>query len=225
VGHVILGKPERKLWWKKLFRKEGVLTNLLSRGIDSMLTLIDIQIRTTEMEEGHNQELVNSKLINGNNDKWRLCDFLMLEQIKIWDEPISKSQILNELVSGIVLANPNLEKDFLLQKLNERENEGSTFLNEGIALPHARIPDLPKPLVALGLTHSGILDSFTENPIEVVFLLLSPKDSNRSHLQLLAIVGRLMMNRALRNKLQKIKNPNAVYSILKNAESDLNSSR
>ena len=42
--------------------------------------------------------------------------------------------------------------------LAEREQQGSTFLNEGIALPHARFDELISPQVALGLTRAGLLD-------------------------------------------------------------------
>ncbi len=104
--------------------------------------------------------------------------------------------------------------EFLLQRLQERESQGSTFLNEGVALPHARIEKLEKLLVALGLTHGGVLDAYTENPIEVVFLLFSPKEENRSHLQLLAVAGRMMLNRTLRNQLRREKVPEGVFECL-----------
>jgi mannitol/fructose-specific phosphotransferase system IIA component (Ntr-type) len=105
-----------------------------------------------------------------------------------------------------------------MAKLLEREKQGSTFLNEGVALPHARIEGLERPWVALGLSHAGILDAYTETPVEIVFLLLSPREENRSHLQLLAVAGRMMLNRTLRNQLLKARTPAEAMALLADSE-------
>jgi mannitol/fructose-specific phosphotransferase system IIA component (Ntr-type) len=90
-----------------------------------------------------------------------------------------------------------------MAKLAQREEQGSTFLNEGVALPHARVEGLDAPQVALGLTHGGVLDVATERPIEAIFLLLSPTTGANIHLQLLAKVGRALQNRELRKALNQ----------------------
>ena len=64
----------------------------------------------------------------------------------------------------------------IIGKLREREKSGSTFLNEGVALPHARVERLDQPQIAVGLTHGGVMDSPAEAPIEVVFMLLTPAE-------------------------------------------------
>ncbi len=97
--------------------------------------------------------------------------------------------------------------DVILAKLQEREETGSTFLNEGVALPHARVENLSKPQIALGLTQGGVLDSPTETPIEAVFMLLSPAEGASTHLQMLARAGRMLQNRELRRRLAKAKSP------------------
>ena len=93
--------------------------------------------------------------------------------------------------------------DAVLKKMREREQLGSTFLNEGIALPHARIEGLKEPRIAVGITHAGVLDSPAEKPIEIVFMLLSPAEGANAHLQLLAKGGRLLQSRELRRRLAK----------------------
>jgi len=108
--------------------------------------------------------------------------------------------------------------DALLGKLQDREAQGSTFLNEGLALPHARIEGLDRPQLALGISHGGIPDAGAANPIEAVLLLLSPKDGHRTHLQLLAVAGRMMLSRTLRNWLRKERGAEGVYAALKELE-------
>jgi len=88
-----------------------------------------------------------------------------------------------------------------IEKLAQREQQGSTFLNEGVALPHARLEGLAAPQIALGLTHSGVLDAPTEKPVEVVFLLLSPAAGANTHLQVLSKAARALQSRELRRAL------------------------
>jgi two-component system sensor histidine kinase KdpD len=202
VGHVIVGKPRPRPWWKKWIGRESVFDRLLGRSRGFNLIVID---KPSGGEMTHEPKT---------QDKTRLCDFLTPPRIAIWDEPVSKDQALRALLKTL---GPSCEG--YLANLLEREAQGSTFLNEGVALPHARIEGLDRPLVALGLSHAGILDSYTENPIEVIFLLLSPKDENRSHLQLLAVAGRMMLNRTLRNRLRREKDPQAAFDALSEFES------
>ena len=67
--------------------------------------------------------------------------------------------------------------------------------------PHARIEGLASPLVALAVTHAGILDAQTDRPIEAAFLLLAPEEEWPTHLQLLSRAGRLLQTRDVRRRL------------------------
>jgi mannitol/fructose-specific phosphotransferase system IIA component (Ntr-type) len=125
----------------------------------------------------------------------------------IWEDAVSRSDIRQHLVKAITSTTPNLDSALVLKKLAEREDQGSTFLNEGVALPHARLESLESPQVALGLTHAGVLDAPTDRPVEVVFLLLSPTSGANVHLQLLAKVGRALQSRELRRALSLAKTP------------------
>jgi len=100
-----------------------------------------------------------------------------------------------------------LSADAIVDRLFEREKAGSTFLNEGVALPHARVEGLAEAQVALGLTKAGVLDSPTDRPIEAVFMLLSPAEGANAHLQLLAKAGRLLQSRELRRRLVNAQTP------------------
>lgn len=223
VGHMILGKPHPRPWWRRLSNRKEVVAKLLPNSQGITVILIDTRDgakgAATAEEIPESPDQVPAGSAPGKSaERLKLSDFLDVRQILIWQEPVSKAQVMRDLVHAFVKSNPALDPEFLLQRVQERETQGSTFLNEGVALPHARIENLEKPLVALGLTHAGILDVFTENPIEVVFLLLSPKEENRSHLQLLAVAGRTMLNRTLRNQLRKENDPHGVFERLLESE-------
>jgi PTS system nitrogen regulatory IIA component len=144
-------------------------------------------------------------------------NLLSPQRIVIWNDPVSKETIFRQLVDAI-LPGTGLSADGILAKLNEREKTGSTFLNEGVALPHARIEGLKEAQIALGLTHAGILDSPTALPNEVVFMLLSPTQGATVHLQLLAKAARLLQSRELRKRLAKAQTPEEALDSIRTFE-------
>ena len=95
-------------------------------------------------------------------------------RIIIWDQPALKEVILQKLVEAAAKSDRIGDTETLLKEVLKREEQGSTFFNEGVAFPHARINGLKTPIVALGLTRKGVSDVLTEKPIEIVFLILSP---------------------------------------------------
>jgi two-component system, OmpR family, sensor histidine kinase KdpD len=211
IGHMLLGKPRLKpLWkriWIRLFAQENVIYDLLHRRLDCAITLVELRSRESVALDSSLSEPAKVPGKTGASspstsaEKLRLSDYLSERQIVIWREPVPKEKVLTDLVSVLATQNPAWKTDDLVSLLREREAQGSTFLNEGVALPHARVEGLASPLVALGLCHGGITDAGTENPIEIVFMLFSPKEQNRSHLQLLAFAGRMMQSRTLRLQL------------------------
>jgi two-component system sensor histidine kinase KdpD len=215
VGHVLIGKPRERPWWRR-FRSQDVAGRLLRS--EGAFNLIVVNNRPSdpgkEIEEPKETNVGSSQK---GGEKIRLTDFLKPDQILIWEEPLTKFQAMKALVRTLKDKSP-IPGEVLMEKVLDRENQGSTFLNEGVALPHARLEGLRSPMVALGICHSGILDAFTEMPIEAVFLLFTPKDEHRSHLQLLAITGRLMQNRPLRNRLRSEKQAEGIFRILRESE-------
>jgi len=129
------------------------------------------------------------------------ADLLSESRILIWDEPLSRRDILRHLAGAIDGALAPVTPEFAVERMEAREAEGSTFLNEGVALPHARLKGLAAPQVALGITRAGVLDSPTANPIEVVFMLLTPDGNASTPLRLLAAAGRTLQDRSLRKAL------------------------
>ena len=109
-------------------------------------------------------------------------------------------------------------RDEALRAVREREAEGSTFFNEGVAFPHARIAGLEKPLVALGLTKGGVPGVAVEKPVEYVFLSLSPLDKPEIQVQLLALAARTLQNRLLSQSLQSAADARQAYEALRTWE-------
>ncbi len=213
IGHVLIGKPLPQSWWRRVFGKPDVIEQLLRRGED--FNLIAINTRTGASQSGEEPPQPVLSPMGKTAIGGELCKWVEPATIRIWRDPVSKEQAMRDLVQALGRRHPDLNVETALAKLAEREDQGSTFLNEGVALPHARLEGLSAPLVALGLCHGGILDAHTQAPVEVVFVFLTPAGANKAQLQLLALAARFMQDRELRKRLDRVRESEEAFEVLK----------
>jgi two-component system sensor histidine kinase KdpD len=132
----------------------------------------------------------------------RISDLLEPGAIAFLDRPLAKRDLLRLLVDLLGGRQERLASDDIVRLLERREQEASTFLSEGIALPHVRIPDLALARVALGLLRAGLTEAGSGS-IEQVFLFLCPDRRPEGCLQLLATAARMYRQPDLRGALRR----------------------
>jgi PTS system nitrogen regulatory IIA component len=99
--------------------------------------------------------------------------------------------------------------------LMERERLASTALGLGVALPHARIKGLKRPLAVFIRLHSPIaFDAPDNQPVADVFVLLVPEQATELHLQMLAEVAAKFGDPVFRNRLNQQQDALAAYGVL-----------
>ncbi|WP_347302634.1 PTS sugar transporter subunit IIA [Croceibacterium sp. TMG7-5b_MA50] len=111
-----------------------------------------------------------------------------------------------------------LDPALVLDALEERERLGSTGFGRGVAMPHARIPGLARPVVAV-IRLGQPLDFAAADglPVVLVFGLLSPTNSGATHLHALAALSRLVRDERVQEALLDAPNAEVLYGILANA--------
>lgn len=83
----------------------------------------------------------------------------------------------------------------------EREMQSATGLGDHIAVPHARLPGLKSPLVAVGLSKNGVdFDAPDGEPARLIFLLLTPLHDDGAQIELLSDISRKLGQEELRSK-------------------------
>ena len=103
----------------------------------------------------------------------------------------------------------------LFDRLLERERLGSTGIGGGIAIPHARLAALAKPLGLFARLSQPIdFEAIDERPVDIVFLLAAPEGAGADHLKALARVSRLLRDRNLVEKLRATEKADALYALL-----------
>jgi PTS system nitrogen regulatory IIA component len=128
----------------------------------------------------------------------------------------SKQTILEQLSSRFAEVY-ELDQADVLDRIEEREKLGSTGFGRGVAIPHARVPGLARPVAAfLRLAKPVDFDSADGMPVEMIFGLLSPENAGAIHLQALAAISRLVRNESIRDLLIHANDAEALYALLNN---------
>ena len=94
--------------------------------------------------------------------------------------------------------------DNLIHSLLEREEIGSTGIGQGVAIPHAQMPDIDRFIGVFAQLEKPIdFDAFDDKEVDLIYLLLVPEGiKDGSHLQALAKISRFFRSPELCQKLR-----------------------
>lgn len=103
----------------------------------------------------------------------------------------------------------------IFDKLNERENLGSTGMGDGVAIPHARFKGLDRVYAMFVSLDDAIdFDAVDSKPVDMAFVLLAPQDAGADHLQALAKISRMLKHKEFCARLRGANSQDAVLSLL-----------
>jgi two-component system sensor histidine kinase KdpD len=222
VGHVVLGSPAPVPFWKRIIGRRSLPERLMEEARGMTIVTLDTRLHESGPPSVVREEIpppVVAPRPSVVETPFLLGSFLNEDGIVLWGEPIDKNTVLERLVRS---ACPDGLQDEALQAVRTREAQGSTFFNEGVAFPHARLAGLTRPLVALGLTRGGVRDAAVEKPVEYVFLSITPLENPEIQVQLLAMAARTFRNRQLSQALRAAADAREVQLALKNGNGSLN---
>ena len=94
------------------------------------------------------------------------------------------------------------EKQTIIQKILNRESELSTGIGFGIAIPHARIPQVDRLYIIAARSIQGIdFNAIDEQAVHLIFMMVSPANTSSEHTQILSSLSRIMSYEDMRKKL------------------------
>jgi PTS system nitrogen regulatory IIA component len=126
----------------------------------------------------------------------------------------SKRQALVALAE-IASRSLGLPEADILDALLEREQQGSTGVGQGVAVPHARLKGLDRMAgVFVKLETPVAFDAVDDRPVDLLFALFAPRESGMEHLRALAKVSRLLRQSELREHLRQARTGDALYALL-----------
>ncbi len=217
VGHILLGSPGNVPFWKRLLGRKSVVERLIKNSRGITVVVLDTSSKETPTERAEAEFPETRKPVvepSGGHGPSPLSTLLSSRRIVIWNEPVQKDLVLKTLVEVTAKDLEGYDSEQFLQAVLRREEQCSTFINEGVAFPHARIEGISTPVVALGLTREGILGVSPGKSIELVFLILSPSHTPALQVQVLALVSRVAKNRQLMESLSSVRNSEEAFELI-----------
>ena len=124
----------------------------------------------------------------------RIHDLLDESVVKVGLESIDKEECFEEMIDLLVRGGRITDRSGALTAILQREEQGTTGIGRGIAVPHGKHPSVTGLVAALGVSQKGIeFDAVDNEPVYLVLMLLAKNNDPGPHIQALAETSRLLL--------------------------------
>ena len=151
----------------------------------------------------------------------KITDLLSEKAINLQGKANSKEEAIIQLVD-LMVENENINnKEAYKQAVLKREEEGTTGIGEGIAIPHGKTDAVEKPGLAAMIIPDGVdFKSLDGSPAKLLFLIAAPNTKDNVHLDVLSRLSTLLMDTEFREALYNAKSPREFLECIDKAESE-----
>ena len=149
----------------------------------------------------------------------KITDLLSKDAIKLNGVMSSKEESINQLIELMTTNGNILDKEKYKQVVLKREEEGSTGIGEGIAIPHGKTDAVTKPGLSAMVVPDGVeFNSLDGQPAKLLFLIAAPNTKDNVHLDVLSRLSTLLMDTEFRKALLNAKTPEEFLMCIDRAE-------
>ncbi len=188
--------------------------------LDMMLGKLSKRSAYTINVRDANRECSSTMYGTRHNDSREISRIMLVAQLMspediLLDLDASTKQSVFEEVGRLFERRHGLPRTQVVESLNEREKLGSTGLGQGVALPHARIKNLPQAVAAFVRLKLPIaFDAPDAKPVWAIMILLVPERATEQHLQILAELAQMFGDSHFRELLRTCNDPAGVYELM-----------
>ena len=151
----------------------------------------------------------------------RIIELLDKRSIRIDGAPKSKNEALDQMVELMAKSGKINDLEAYRQEVYRREEEGTTGVGEGIAIPHGKGAFVDKPGLAAMVVKDGVdYDSLDGEPVHLIFLIAAPNTKDNVHLDVLSKLSVLLMDEDFSRALQNAKSPEEFMKIVDEADQE-----
>lgn len=149
----------------------------------------------------------------------RIIDLLDERSIMLDADVKTKQETLDTAVELMVESGKINNKEKYLKGVYAREEEGTTGIGEGIAIPHCKSDAVSKPGLAAMVIPDGVdFDALDGEPVQLLFLIAAPDTEDNVHLDVLSKLSVLLMDEDFTANLKKAKSVKEFLQIIDDAE-------
>ena len=150
-----------------------------------------------------------------------ICQDAIIAQLGSSDRDAVIEELVQSLGAHIKMKAADVKA--LGKAVIKRENEASTGIGKGVAVPHVKHKSVTDPVAVVGCSQEGIgFASLDKQPVYSVFLLLSPASDPDKHLQAMETIFKNLQKDDFRRFLRQARTPEAIIEAIKDADGDSN---
>lgn len=147
----------------------------------------------------------------------KLANLLSADQIILDMKAVEHWPAITELVDHLVEIQhlPENQREDVLEALKAREEQVSTGIGSGVAIPHAFSDDIEEVITIFGRSKEGIdFEAIDNSPVHSIILFIVPQKDYQLHLRTLAAIAKLFTNCEVRRQLSTVETRDEVLAIL-----------
>lgn len=150
----------------------------------------------------------------------RIIDLLSKKTIALNVKAESKSDVIKQAVKLVANSGAINDVEVYEKGVFAREEESTTGIGEGIAIPHCKNDVVTKPALAAMVIPEGVdYDSLDGEKVQLLFLIAAPNSEDNVHLEVLARLSEMLMDEEFKNNLIKAKDVKEFLKVIDDAES------
>jgi len=151
-----------------------------------------------------------------------LSSLLSSDLVKTELESVDKEEVFEELIDLLARAGKITDRRAAVGTIIRREEQQSTGIGNGIAVPHGKHESIKELLCCLGLSAAGVdFDAIDGQPAHVIFLVLAESDNPGPHVALLAGISRLLGRPGFIRRLREARTSEEALGVIRAAEEEI----
>ena len=145
----------------------------------------------------------------------RVRDLLSQDSIELNGKAQGKSDVIKQMVALMVKQGNIQDREAYEKGVFAREEESTTGIGDGIAIPHCKSDAVKKPGLAAMVLPDGVeYDALDGQPVHIIFLIAAPNTEDNVHLEVLARLSELLMDPDFVTSLENAKSKDEFLSII-----------
>ncbi|PBB06244.1 PTS fructose transporter subunit IIABC [Salimicrobium humidisoli] len=149
----------------------------------------------------------------------KITDLLKKDTMLLSTDASDKKGILDELTAKLETAGRLNDRDKFREAIQAREDQSTTGVGDGIAIPHAKSEAVKEPAIAFARSREGIeYESLDSQPAHLFFMIAATDSADNTHLEALSRLSSFLMDTDFRENLLKAESEEEVMEIINTKE-------
>ena len=151
----------------------------------------------------------------------RITDLLDRRSVSLTAAPKTKSEALDMAVDLMVKSEKISDREAYRKQVYLREEESTTGIGEGIAIPHGKCDAVKKPGLAAMVIKNGVeFEALDDEPVTLLFLIAAPNTEDNIHLDVLSKLSVMLMDEEFTESLRNASSVDEFMDIIDRADSE-----